>query len=148
MTSHDSLNREIFSFPAEHPARRFLDAFSSFRRAYIGFELDQQGQAARDQCWTSELDRKEWRLSQFLYRFLSFDVELDGWVKGTDHYTDSEASLLEHLPAMRLLLNECRVSAQRDRNTVAIDVVEETERILGLWEDCIRSRPIGDRECQ
>ena len=89
-----------------------------------------------------------WQLNWTCPRFLVFDVELDGWVKGTDHYTDSEASLLEHLPAMRLLLNECRVSAQRDRNTVAIDVVEETERILGLWEDCIRSRPIGDRECQ
>lgn len=47
------LNRPIFDLDAEHPARRFLDAFVHCRRCCVGQEL-----AGVDQEWWSSIDMR------------------------------------------------------------------------------------------
>lgn len=138
-----SLNHALFALPPDHIARRFLERFVAIRRAYVGIELESANHASIDQIWKSRIDGREWRLSKFLYTFISFDIELDGWLNNSGAITKSEMRYLETFPYMRRLVEECRSAASQSGNPdsgTVISICDDLDALLILWEECVVSR--------
>ncbi|HVX61741.1 MAG TPA: hypothetical protein VHC19_14095 [Pirellulales bacterium] len=140
------LNRKILKFPESHIARRFLDAFIGCRRDCVGIEACDD---PIDQTWFSAIEAKQWSYAAFAYKFLSFDIELDGWQSDAPEQTESERFFLAQLPRMRELLRECEMAAAADDNRPLMPVIAKVRRMLDLWEQCIleRTERDGREEC-
>jgi hypothetical protein len=134
------LNRPLFELPPTHPARKFLDAFIGCRTICVGRELPSADGTPIEQEWISRIDGNEWRFSKFAYTFLSFDIQLDGWLTGAPKRTESEIEMLRALPMMRALIAECRSAAEETRNDTIMPLVDQVHILLQLWEECILSR--------
>src|ERR1700690_1722297 len=113
------LNRPVLALDEAHPAKRFLTGFIECRRDCVGRELGSDKDLPIDQAWTSSLKSqawpfpserpysKDWTFSAFAYRFISFDIELDGFLSNAPHLTDSETNAARILPIYRALMHEC-----------------------------------------
>lgn len=134
------LNQEIFSLPDSHPARRFLQAFMECRRDCVGKEASDY---PIDQEWFSDTDRKSWSYSDFAYKFLSFDIVLDGWLTSSPQRTADEERWSAELPRWRALLNECNNAAECEENYAILPVIAQVLKMFELWEQCILERDIA-----
>jgi len=74
------------------------------------------------------------------YKYLSFDVELDGWLTDAPELTESERRYLSWLPVLRTLLAECEAQARVDGNQAILPLISRTRGLLDRWETCIVSR--------
>jgi hypothetical protein len=129
------LNKPIFDFLPDHPARRFLEAFVLCRTSFVGRELD-----GVDQEWFSKLDERVHTFSSFAYEWLSFDIELDGWLLEAPEITDSERRALERIPWMKNLMAECKAAALVDKNLEIAAMCDHVLHMLELWAECINRR--------
>jgi hypothetical protein len=129
------LNKPILDFPPDHPARRFLEAFVECRTNCVGRELD-----GVDQEWFSKLEGRPHKYSSFAYEWLSFDIELDGWLRDAPEITDSERRALERIPQAEELMAECKAAALVDKNREIVTMCDQVLRTLELWADCINRR--------
>jgi hypothetical protein len=134
------LNRPLFSLPDTHPARKFLEEFIACREFCVGKEIGTPSSPPVDQDWFSELEQKKWTLSAFAYSFLSFDVELDGWLSSAPQMTQSEIAALGTLPTLKILLSECERQAKLDENIAVLPLLARLNYLFDLWEKCILSR--------
>jgi hypothetical protein len=136
----ERLNQEILNLPESHPAYRFLRAFIGCRRDCVGREASND---PVDQEWFSESEGRLWSYSEFAYKFLSFDIVLDGWLTHAAQRTSDEQYWLAQLPRWRKLLHECEKAAQDDNNYAMLPIVAQTLRMFALWEQCIVERDIA-----
>ena len=136
------MNRPLFALPEMHPARRFLVAFIECGRDCVGKEIPYRGREhlAVDQKWFSKTDLRVCSFSGFAYNYLSFTVELDGWLIGAPTATAEEIATMERLRYLRCLMSECKEACINDRNRAVLSMVEQVEQLLDLWETCIRER--------
>lgn len=136
------INQRLLQLPLEHPAIKFLRAFVACRDNCVGKEISwpKLGLVGVDQAWYSESERRMWRFSEFAYVFISFDVELDGWLNNPSTLTFSEKGTLRTLPRLRRLLSECESATSADNNKDVLEMVHEVQDLLDLWEECIRYR--------
>jgi hypothetical protein len=135
-----SINRPIFDLPESHPARMFLEEFIECRQECLGREIGSPQREPVDQDWMSQRDGRPWSFSEFAYRNLAYDIELDGWLTSAPQLTDSERADLESLSNARPLLAECLSAATRDGNAAVSALVEKVLHLFDLWENCIRYR--------
>jgi hypothetical protein len=136
------INRPLFDLPQTHPARRFLEAFIACRSNCVGREIAYRGREheAIDQTWTSATDNRLWRFSGFAYMYISFTVELDGWLTNSPTPTQYENSTLKELPRLRTLMEECREACVVANNDAVLVLTNQVIDLLDLWEECIRVR--------
>ncbi len=136
------INRPLFSLPESHPAHRFLRAFITCRRDCVGREivLPADKHDPVDQEWYSISDDRTWSFSALAYTFLSFNVELDGWLTDAPCLTEAEKGVLDKLPYLRTLLSECVAAAIGEKNTEILVMIEQVRGLLDLWETCITVR--------
>jgi hypothetical protein len=134
-------NRPLLQLPDSHPARRFLDAFIKCLR-HVGREIPYRGREleAIDQEWMSCIDNKKWKFSSFAYTYLSFTLELDGWLTDAPTLTHSERNVLRALPRFRVLMEECREACVKAGNSEVLTMSEDVLELLKLWEECINAR--------
>jgi hypothetical protein len=136
-------NRPLFSLPKSHPARKFLEAFIQCGKECIGREIAAVPEDEIDQKWFSQIDKREWRFSEFAYTYLSFDVVLDGWLNNDVEMTASERRVLDALPRLRTLLSECETTVREEHNIALLPLIFEVRHLLDLWEFCIIVRTGG-----
>jgi hypothetical protein len=129
------INKPIFELSAEHPARQFLDAFVQCRLDCVGKELE-----GIDQEWFSELELRNRSFSSFAYEYLSFDIELDGWLQQMKELTESERQSLKMIPHMEMLIQECRSAALNDNNLAVVAMCDNVKAMLNAWRDYIHFR--------
>jgi hypothetical protein len=131
------LNQEIFELPESHPARRFLLAFMECRRDCIGLEASDD---PIDQEWFSQSDREVWSYSKFAYKYLAFDIVLEGWLTHAPRRTPNEQHCLNQLVRWRELMSECEIAAECDNNHTIIPIIHQVLHMFDLWEQCIMAR--------
>ena len=129
------LNKPIFAFPSDHPARQFLEAFIKCFRECIGRELDDI-----DQRWFSETDGRICTFSSFAYENLAFDIEMDGWLSGASQITASEQATLSKIPRLVALMEECRPAAIADGNSPVVQMCDQVIELFRLWTAAIKFR--------
>jgi len=136
----EKLNRPILKLNDSNPAKRFLSAFIDCQADCAGRELDFDGQTAIEQEWTSASDGRVWTFSGFVYMFLCFDIELDGFLQSAPHLTPSEIGALRELPHLRSMMNECAEAARQQGNSEIIELTDQVLEMLGLWEEYLKFR--------
>lgn len=129
------LNRPLFNLPLEHPARRFLESFIACRKHCVGTELWDV-----DQLWYSQSNSRQMSFSGFAYKYLSFDIELDGWLTNAPELTDSERCYLDGIGQLEVLVQECLDAATKDQNAVVVEMCHEVSKMLVNWRECIEHR--------
>ncbi len=134
-----TINQPIMSLDATHPAKRFLCAFDECLSNCGGCELDLY-ETPIDQEWTSATDGKVWKFSSFVYRYLAFDIQLDGFNTSAIQLTSSETWAIAHLPQFRTLMAECAHAAQQRGNADCLELVDEVLRMLKLWDEYLTYR--------
>lgn len=134
------INRSLFELPSHHPARVFLEAFIECRESCVGLELPAPVGCDLDQQWWSDKEGKSCKFSSFAYSYLSVDIELDGWLSGSAHQTESEISMLARIRHMHSLMAECRRAAIANDNDEIVQAVDEVQGMLDLWKECIDVR--------
>ena len=133
-------NYPLLSLPSDHPARRFLAEFTDCRMLCVGREIGGPDSRPIEQVWFSEIEDKECSFSEFAYKYLSFDVVLDGWLTNATEMTASERDVLEKLPHVRGLLAECKIAANKAGNEEILLLTAKVEHLFDLWEQSIRLR--------
>jgi hypothetical protein len=136
----ESKNRAVLTLDDSHPARRFVEAFIDCRMSCAGRELDLGGQVPIDQAWTSSSDGRVWTFSGFIYAFICFDIELDGFLKNARSLTESETTAARQLPLLRSMMNECAEAARQSGNTEILELTDQVREMLGLWEQYLSFR--------
>lgn len=130
------LNKMVLSFPEEHPARRFLEAFIRCRKQCVGIET-------RDPSANVVLTLEngcEYSLAAFAYEHLSFDVQLDGWLSDSPTATAGENQQLLAIVEMRSLVEQLDQEALLIPNSKALECIDSIKQMLNLWKACIHSR--------
>src|SRR5262245_20938199 len=85
----------IMALPESHPVRAALCEFYRCRAQYVGFEISPEG-AEIDQEWFSTTLKHKFRLSYFLYVFVSIDSPpFAAW---GDKKSITEQEFLDKLP--------------------------------------------------
>ena len=135
-----NLNRPVFELDDAHPAKRFLSAFMECRANCSQRELGCDGERPIEQTWVSEIDGKSWTFSGFIYTFICFDIELDGFLDSAGCLTASEANAAKELPPLRSLMNECSHAAQQSGNQEILVLADPVLDMLGLWEQYLSYR--------
>lgn len=133
------INRPVMSLEDTHPAKRFLCAFDECLNDCGGCELGLY-ETPIDQEWTSATDGKVWKFSAFVYTYLAFDVNLDGFITSAPQWTASEKWALEHLPRFRSLMDECARAAEQCDNTDCLELVDIVVQMLKLWDEYLLYR--------
>ena len=133
-------NKILFSLPSDHPARRFLEEFIDCRELCVAREVGMPDNPPIEQAWDSQIEGRRYAFSSFAYKYLAFDVVLDGWLTNAPDMTDSERDVLDMLPKVRSLLGECHAAAIKERNVAILPLLEKVKNLLDLWEQCITSR--------
>ena len=132
-TGIEELNRQVMLLENSHSAKRFLCAFDQCLADCVGCELDLY-EAPIDQEWISTTDGKTWRFSAFAYKYLAFDIVLDGFINNAPQWTNSEKSAIKDLPRYRLLMDECARAARQCDNTDCLELVEIVVNMLKQWQ--------------
>jgi hypothetical protein len=130
-----AINKAVFQLAAEHPARRFLEAFIECRMECVGKEVE-----GIDQEWFSQTDLRTHRFSSFTYEHLAFDVELDGFLQNAKQTTVSELRALKAIPHMEALVEECESAASQDCNAPVVTMCKNVLKMLTLWRQYISFR--------
>src|ERR1700674_3550137 len=86
----ESMNRPVLELDDAHPAKKFLSAFMDCRMNCSERELEIGDQTPIDQAWASASDGRVWTFSGFIYSFICFDIELDGFLQSAPDLTPSE----------------------------------------------------------
>lgn len=136
----ESKNRAVLTLDDSHPAKRFVEAFIDCRMSCAGRELDLGGQVPIDQAWTSATDGRVWTFSGFVYAFICFDIELDGFLQSAPNLTPSERAAARELPRLRSMMNECTEAARQSGNREILERTDHVLEMLGLWEEYLRFR--------
>ena len=136
----ESMNRPVLALDDAHPAKRFLSAFIDCRKDCVGYELGFDGQEPIDQEWWCASGGKVWRFSEFAYKILSFDIELDGVLTNAPCLTESETAAARQLPLYRCLMDECAHAALRDGNNEIAEMTRQVQEMLNLWEEYLSFR--------
>jgi disulfide oxidoreductase YuzD len=132
------INKPVFNLSNTHPARVFLDQFIECRIACVGKEI-----AGIEQEWFSEIKSRKYRFSSFAYEYLSFDIELDGWLKQHEGLTDSERQSILLIPQIEALVDECKMAANNDKNDRILSLCDKIKAMLAAWKDYIAFREGG-----
>jgi hypothetical protein len=136
----ESKNRKVLELDDSHPARRFVEAFIDCRMSCAGRELDLGGQVPIDQAWTSASDGRVWTFSGFIYSYICFDIELDGFLQRVPNLTPSEVEAARELPRFRLMMNECAEAARQSGNSEILELTDRVLEMLTLWEEYLSYR--------
>ncbi|MEX0677907.1 MAG: hypothetical protein WD063_12575 [Pirellulales bacterium] len=134
-----TINRPVMSLEDTHPAKRFLCAFDECLLNCGGCELGLY-ETPIDQEWRSATDSKVWKFSAFVYTYLAFDIQLDGFITSAPQWTASETWALEQLPRFHALMDECAHAAAQCGNTDCLELVDEVVQMLKLWKEYLRYR--------
>jgi hypothetical protein len=134
-----SLNRPLFELPPTHPAVRALIAHADCRERCVGKEIPWLGKEAEafDQEWYSEIEVRTLSFSSFAYEFISYDLVLDGWIERKPGLSADEKCILESLPKLRGLMDECEVAAGACQNSRVLDGVAIVRHWLDALENAI-----------
>ncbi len=134
-----SLLREL---PVDHPAVKALQIHAEACDICVGKEIDwpDKGIVGVDQVWWSDLDFREKRFSSFAYQHISYDLFLDGWVESAPEPTEAELGVLEDVPTMRSLLEECERAARDERNTAMLPLISKAKEFVDAIESAILYR--------
>jgi hypothetical protein len=130
----ESINRPVMALDDAHPAKRFLVAFIGCRNDCVGYEIGYDGAPPIDQEWWSASEGKVWTFSEFAYKALSFDIELDGLLKDSHFLTESETVAANQLPRYRTLMNECAEAAGQEGNSEVVEMTDQVKEMLNLWD--------------
>jgi len=130
----ESINRPVMALEDAHPAKRFLIAFIGCRNDCVGYEIGYEGTPPIDQEWRSASEGKVWTFSEFAYKALSFDIELDGLLKNSNYLTESETVAVNLLPRYRTLMSECAEAAKQDGNNEVVEMTDQVKQMLNLWD--------------
>jgi hypothetical protein len=136
----ESKNLAVLTLDDSHPAKRFVEAFIDCRMSCAGRELDLGGQVPIDQAWTSASDGRVWTFSGFVYGFICFDIELDGFLQSAPTLTPSEVGAVRKLPVLRSMMNECAEAARQSGNSEILELTNQVLEMLGLWEEYLDFR--------
>ncbi len=136
----ESMNRPVLLLDHTHPAKRFLNAFMDCRMNCSERELEIGDQTPIDQTWTSASDDRVWTFSGFIYSFICFDIELDGFLQSVPHLTPSEIAAVREIPRLRSMMNECAEAARQSGNGDVLELTDQVLEMLGLWEQYLTFR--------
>ena len=136
----EQLNRSIFTLDESHPARKLLEAFLDCLENCVGRHHGLKDGKSIEQEWKSPSEGRVWTFSDFAYAFLSFDIELDGFLQSTPQLTESEIEAVMQLPRMRTLTHECAEAARQSGNHEILELTDEVLRMLNLWEEYLAYR--------
>ena len=136
----EKLNGPILKLDDSHTAKRFLSAFIDCRTDCAGRELDFDGQVPIEQVWTSRSDGRVWTFSGFVYMFLCFDIELDGFLQNAPYLTPSETAAARELPLLRSMMQECESAARESGNNDILELTVQVQAMFGLWEEYLDFR--------
>ncbi len=141
MYSHiESMNRPVLELDDAHPAKRFLSAFMDCRMNCSERELEIGDQTPIDQAWTSASDGRVWTFSGFIYSFICFDIELDGFLQSAPDFTPSEIAASREVPRLRSMMDECAGAARQGGNSDILELTDQVLEMLGLWEEYLSFR--------
>jgi hypothetical protein len=141
MYSHiESMNRPVLELDDAHPAKKFLSAFLDCRMNCSERELDIGDQTPIDQAWTSASDGRVWTFAGFIYSFICFDIELDGFLQSASDLTASEIAASRELPRLRMMMNECAEAARQSGNSEILELTDQVLEMLSLWEQYLSFR--------
>lgn len=134
MYSHiESMNRQVLELDDSHPAKKFLSAFMDCRMNCSERELEIGDQMPIDQAWTSAMDGRAWTFSGFIYGFICFDIELDGYLQNATNLTPSEIAAIRELPRLRSMMHECAEAARQCGNSDILELTDQVLEMLRLW---------------
>ena len=136
----ESMNRSVLELDNAHPAKNFLSAFIDCRMNCSERELEIGDQSPIDQAWTSASDGRAWTFSGFIYSFICFDIELDGFLQSARNLTPSEIAASRELPRHRSMMNECAEAARQSENHEILELTDQVLEMLGLWEQYLSYR--------
>jgi hypothetical protein len=136
----EHMNRPVLLLDDAHPAKRFLIAFMDCRANCVGRELGSDEDRPIDQAWESTSDGKTWTFSEFAYKILSFDIELDGFLQNAPSPTPSEILAAENLPLFRSMMHECADAARQSGNAEILELTDEVLEMITLWEQYLSYR--------
>jgi hypothetical protein len=136
----ESMNRPVLELDDAHPARKFLSAFMDCRMNCSERELEIGDQSPIDQAWTSASDGRVWTFSGFIYSFICFDIELDGFLQSAPDLTPSEIAEIREVPRLRLMMNECVEAARQSGNDEILELTDQVLEMLDLWEAYLNFR--------
>lgn len=145
MSGIQKINAVIFKHPADHPARMFLEQFIRCNEVCVGREVGETNLEPIDQSWLSKSESKQMRFSDIAYSHISFTIELDGWIHQPSQLTDSEKIWLESIPKLKTWMYECKEAATGSKNSKMLPLIDEIEKLLVLWEQCIIERTKGHK---
>ncbi len=134
------VNRPLYDLPEEHPAHQFLIAFEVCQQHCVGRELPPPLGDGIDLTWWSDHCERSWSFSGFAYMYISFTVELDGWLTDAPERTESERRTLQGLDDIDMLMSECRLAATVESNDAILEMVDQVEDMARLWRQCIEVR--------
>jgi hypothetical protein len=133
-------NGPILKLKNSHPAKRFLSAFMDCQTDCACQELDFDGQVPIEQEWKSSADGRVWTFSGFIYAFICFDIELDGFLQNAPELTSSETAAAQELPVMRSMMNECADAARQSGNNEIVELTDQVLEMFGLWGEYLKFR--------
>jgi hypothetical protein len=93
-----------------------------------------------DQAWTSASDGRVWTFSGFVYAFICFDIELDGFLQSASSLTPSEVGAVRKLPVLRSMMNECAEAARQGGNNEILELTGQVLEMLDRWEAYLNFR--------
>ena len=134
------MNGPVLELDDAHPAKRFLIAFMDCRMNCAGRELDFGDQTPIDQAWQSAIDGRTWTFSGFIYAVICFDIVLDGFLENAPGLTESEVCAADQLPELRLMMEECAAAARQCNNDEIVEMTQEVQEMLNLWEEYLNFR--------
>lgn len=147
MTPHPRVyptNYPLYKLPANHPAIRALQVHAEARDMCVGKEIDWINKTSLkpiEQEWFSRTDQKVWRFSSLAYIYLSYDLELHGWLTSSPLPLEIEQQfLLEEAPKLRILLSECEAAAQADGNDAILPLIAKAREFADAYEHAILFR--------
>jgi hypothetical protein len=121
----------IMVLPDSHPARVALIAFYQCRVECVGFELCEKGDSI-DQEWFSPTLNRRFRLSSFLYEYISHDSP--PFASWGVRDSDQEQAFLDRLPMLQAILDEGRNAARNSNNPEALQIFDRVARMFRLLE--------------
>ncbi len=86
------------------------------------------------------VDGRELTFSSFAYEFISFDLVLDGWIARKPALSAGETGILDNLPRLRGLMEECEVAAEASQNHRILDRISIVRDWLDALEYAITCR--------
>lgn len=138
----DRRNDALAALPDEHPAKRVLILRAECQRDCASREIPWQGREheAVDQTWTSNIRGRQMSFSGFIYQYVCFDLILHEWLTHPTDLTTGERAVLEQVPQLHGLLEECHAAAVADNNTRILDLLPKAQAFVAEWEACVRRR--------